>query len=199
MPTRTRRLAPAFLVAAALSLSSSMALAGPATETVKTKQIALAELLRAPKTDGAKVVAVLDAVLDYDAIAQASLGAEWANRSDAERAQFSELLRQLVRRAYERNIRKTLAYDIEYTSEDAVDGGVMVKTRATSRGDARQEPLEIDYRLAEVQGTWRTRDIVTEGVSLVGSYRSQFTKIIKKDGFAALIKKMKDKLAKGDG
>jgi phospholipid transport system substrate-binding protein len=35
-------------------------------------------------------------------------------------------------------------------------------------------------------------------VSLVSSYRSQFTKIIKKDGFVALIQKMKDKLAKGD-
>jgi phospholipid transport system substrate-binding protein len=42
------------------------------------------------------------------------------------------------------------------------------------------------------------QDIVTEGVSLVSSYRSQFTKIVKKDGFPALIQKMKDKLAKGD-
>ena len=40
--------------------------------------------------------------------------------------------------------------------------------------------------------------IVTESVSLVSSYKSQFTKIIKKDGFPALITKMKDKLAKGD-
>ena len=39
---------------------------------------------------------------------------------------------------------------------------------------------------------------MTEDVSLVSSYRSQFTKIIKKDGFARLIQKMKDKLAKND-
>jgi phospholipid transport system substrate-binding protein len=33
---------------------------------------------------------------------------------------------------------------------------------------------------------------------LVSSYRSQFTKIVKKDGFPTLITKMKDKIAKGD-
>jgi phospholipid transport system substrate-binding protein len=47
-------------------------------------------------------------------------------------------------------------------------------------------------------GAWKVGDIVTEGVSLVSSYRSQFTKIIKKDGFPALVQKMKDKIAKGD-
>jgi phospholipid transport system substrate-binding protein len=73
-----------------------------------------------------------------------------------------------------------------------------VKTKAKSKSDAREEALEITYRLQEKDGKWRVQDIVTEGVSLTSSYRSQFTKIIKKDGFPTLITKMKDKLAKGD-
>ncbi len=73
-----------------------------------------------------------------------------------------------------------------------------VKTRA-SGSNKKEEPVEVDYKLAEKDGAWRVQDIKTEGVSLVGSYRNQFVKIIKKDGFPALIKKMKDKVAKGDG
>ena len=37
-----------------------------------------------------------------------------------------------------------------------------------------------------------------EGGSMTARYRSEFTKIVKKDGFAALVQTMRDKLAKGD-
>jgi len=175
------------------------AMAGGATDVVKTKQTALFGLLKqeAPGNDK-KVASLFDEMLDYQAVAEASLGSEWAARTDAEKAEFSDLLKQLVRKAYERNLKKTLNYDIEYVGEDAKDGAVVVKTKAKSKKDAREEPIEIAFKLVEVKGTWKVRDIITEGVSLVSSYRSQFTKIIKKDGFPTLIQKMKDKLAKGD-
>jgi phospholipid transport system substrate-binding protein len=38
---------------------------------------------------------------------------------------------------------------------------------------------------------------VTEGSSLVNNYKNQFHRIIQKDGYDALVKRMKDKLAKG--
>ena len=43
---------------------------------------------------------------------------------------------------------------------------------------------------------WKVIDIVTEGSSLVNNYKNQFHRIIQKDGYEALIKRMKDKLAK---
>lgn len=189
---------PAVLFSLGLALASAQfAYAGPATDEVKAKQTALYDLLAKPGTEK-KVAATFDEVLDYDTIAQGSLGSEWANRSDAEKAQFSELLKQLVRRSYERNIKKTLGYNIEYTSEAAKGTQVVVSTKAVSKTDKRADPVEIEYTLAQKDGKWRIQDIKTDGVSLVSSYRSQFTKIVKKDGFPVLIQKMKDKIAKGD-
>jgi phospholipid transport system substrate-binding protein len=173
------------------------AFAGPATDEVKAKQSTLFELLAKPGNEK-KVTATLDEVLDHPAIAEASLGSEWANRTDAEKAQFSELLKQLVRRNYERNIKKTIGYNIEYIGETEKNARVVVATKAVSKTDKRAEPVEIEYTLAQNDGKWRIQDIKTDGVSLVSSYRSQFTKIVKKDGFPALITKMKDKIAKGD-
>jgi phospholipid transport system substrate-binding protein len=173
------------------------AFAGPATDVVKAKQTALFDLLQKQGND-AKVSATLDEILDYQSMAEASLGSEWAARSDAEKAQFSDLLKQLVRRSYERNIKKTLSYNIEYIGETEKNARVIVKTKAVSKSDKRADPVEIDYTLAQKDGKWRIQDIKTDGVSLVSSYRSQFTKIIKKDGFPTLITKMKDKIAKGD-
>lgn len=175
-----------------------MANAGAATDVVKAKQTSLFELIKDSSANKKKVSALFDEMLDYGALAEASLGSEWAGRSDAEKAEFSELLKQLVQRAYEKNLKKTLSFNIEYLGEETNGGAIVVKTKAVSKTDAREEPIEISYKMQEKGGTWRVNDIVTEGVSLVSSYRSQFTKIIKKDGFPVLIKKMKDKIAKGD-
>ena len=176
-----------------------VASAGAATDVVKAKQTALFDLLKQPSAaNQTKISALFDQMLDYQALAEASLGKEWAGRTDAEKAQFSDLLKQLVRKSYEKNLKKTLSFNIEYLGEDPADGSITVKTKAISKTNAREEPVEIAYKMAEKNGAWRVQDIVTEGVSLVSSYRSQFTKIIKKDGFPVLIQKMKDKLAKGD-
>jgi phospholipid transport system substrate-binding protein len=173
--------------------------AGGATDIVKTKQATLFDLLKKETPDNAKKIgAIFDEMLDYATLAEGSLGSEWAGRSDAEKAEFGDLLKQLVRKAYERNLKKTLNFHIEYLGEDAAGSAVVVKTKAVSKTNVREEPIEIAYKLANKDGTWRVQDIITEDVSLVSSYRSQFTKVIKKDGFPALLKKMKDKLAKGD-
>jgi phospholipid transport system substrate-binding protein len=189
---------PAVMFTLGLALASAQfAYAGPATDEVKAKQTALFDLLSKPGNEK-KVSTTLDEVLDHPAIAEASLGSEWANRTDAEKAQFSDLLKQLVRRNYERNIKKTIGYNIEYIGETEKNARVVVATKAVSKTDKRADPVEIEYTLAQKDGKWRIQDIKTDGVSLVSSYRSQFTKIIKKDGFPTLIQKMKDKIAKGE-
>jgi phospholipid transport system substrate-binding protein len=176
----------------------NVASAGAATDLVKAKQTVMFDLLKRGGPDsGKKISALFDEMLDYAGLAESSLGTEWAARSDVEKSQFSDLLKQLVRKAYERNLKKTLNFNIEYVGEESGSGGTIVKTKAVSQTNAREEPIEIVYRLSDKGGAWRVQDIVTEGVSLVSSYRSQFTKIVKKDGFPALIQKMKDKLAKG--
>lgn len=194
-----------FVAAAMLSMAATFSYAGAAdagaaTDVVKAKQSTLFDLLKKPDTANQKTVgAIFDDRLDYGSLAEASLGSEWAARSDAEKAEFSELLKQLVRKAYEKNLKKTLNFNIEYLGEDSGAGGaIVVKTKAVSKTNAREEPIEINYKMVEKGGVWRVTDIVTEGVSLVSSYRSQFTKIVKKDGFPKLIVKMKEKVAKGD-
>ena len=200
MKRRMVHLLAAVMSLLALSFAGmGSALAGGATDTVKSKQTALFDLLKqsTPESDK-KVAALFEEMLDYPTLAEGSLGTEWAARTDAEKTQFSDLLKQLVRKAYERNLKKILNFNIDYLGEDTASGAVMVKTKAKSKTDAREEPVEITFKMAQKGSAWKVQDIVTEGVSLVSSYRSQFTKIVKKDGFPVLIQKMKDKLAKGD-
>ncbi len=199
MKRRMTHLVATMVSVFALLGAVGMANAGAATDVVKAKQTSLFELVKdSNAANKKKVSALFDEMLNYSALAEASLGSEWAARSDAEKAEFSDALKQLVQKAYERNLKKTLSFNIEYVGEETAGNVIVVKTKAISKTNAREEPIEINFKMQEVGGAWRVNDIVTEGVSLVSSYRSQFTKIIKKDGFPALIKKMKDKLAKGE-
>lgn len=190
-----------FLTTMLVVVSTTLAWAGPATDAVKTKQTELFKLLAAEANDDnkKKIGALFDEMLDYDVLAQSSLGSDWKTLSADEQKEFTGLLKQLVSKAYEKNLRKVLTYNVEYLSEEKADGAVVVKTQAKHKTDKREEPIAIDFKLADKGGKFRVVDIVTEEVSLVSSYRSQFAKILKKDGFKGLRDKMKEKIAKGDG
>jgi phospholipid transport system substrate-binding protein len=191
-----RRLA-APLAGAAILLFSSVAFAGPATDLVKDRQSSLFKLLEAPSPDEKKIGAIFDELLDYDALAKGSLGSEWEGLTDAQRAEFTDLLRQLVRQAYERNLKKTLDFDISYEGEKEKNGKTQVDTKARSKTDKREDPVDISYVLEKAGSTFKVVDIITDDVSLVSSYRSQFVKAIKDSGYDGLAKKMKEKIAKG--
>jgi len=184
----------------ALGLSGT-AFAGGDTplEFVKSRQAELTALLKKGNSaeNQKKIETVFDAILDYDALAQGSLRGNWDDRTPAERREFQDVLKQLVQRAYRRNLDRTLDYDVSFEGTQQQAGDSVVNTVAQNRKNAREEPISIDYNVHKVGAAWRIDDIVTEGSSLVANYQQQFNRIIKKDGFAELMRRMKKRLASG--
>jgi phospholipid transport system substrate-binding protein len=190
----------AVLLTALLALLAPVALAASAEAFVKEKHAALVAMVKKSKgaADDKKIEAAFDDVLDYEKLAQGALKEFWSERTPDERAEFQAVLTKLVRAAYRKSLKRIDGYDVEYKGASKTEGGELVRTVAKKRGDERQEPLSIDYLIAESGGKPKIVDIVTEGSSMVGNYRNQFRRIIKKDGFPELIKRMKTKLEKGD-
>jgi phospholipid transport system substrate-binding protein len=182
-------------VCTALLSLAPLALAASAEEFVKTKTGELMKLLKQGKPDG-DVDKVFDQVLDYRVLAEAALRDHWADRSDAERDEFTNLLAKLVRASYRKNLKKTLGYDIAYKGTEQGKDGDVVRTVATSTKNARQEPVSIDY-VVRSQGGQRIVDVVTEGSSMVNNYRSSFNRIMKKGGFAEVLKRMRKRAESG--
>jgi phospholipid transport system substrate-binding protein len=194
------------LLMIAVLLLSGFASAGEATDFVKTKQAKLFEVIAQPKSAARqeKLRTMFDEILAYEELSKASLGKQWGERSATEQKEFSALLTELVRNNYKRNLLKMLDYNISYTGEKACpsDGGddcpggsILVTSRAKHKTDKREPDVEIDFRVQRIGGKLMIIDIVTERASLVKTYRSQFLRILKKDGYAALIQKMKTKLS----
>jgi len=193
------RKAPLFATLA-LALSLALPAFGAEAETfIKGKHSELTELVSKAKSkdDEKKLDAAFDAVFDYEGLAKATLKDTWDQRTPAERAEFTTVLKDLVRNSYRRNIKKTLGYEVDYKGEQDGDAGKVVRTVARNKANAREEPVSIDYVVHQVDGKWQIYDIVTEGSSLIRNYRNQFRKVIEKKGFDELIKRMKAKRDKG--
>jgi phospholipid transport system substrate-binding protein len=191
-------------VFASLSLflsSGAWAADDGAEEFVRGKHEQLTAVLKLPKSAARekKVSVAIDESFDYATLAERSLGDEWKNRTEDERKQFRELLEGLVRQSYRKSIDSTLGWDVEYRGKTAKEAATVVATVSKNKTDARKAAVTVDYVLVQRDGKWRVVDVIIEGSSLVNNYRSQFTKVIKKKGFAELVVKMKSKLEKGAG
>jgi phospholipid transport system substrate-binding protein len=199
MASSIRKLALTAATALALSFAiafPSVAHAGEAQNLVQGRHSEVVTKLKgAASADRDKQVAgILGQLFDYDAMAEKSMGTNWASLSDDQKTEFKSVLRQLIQKNLERSIKSTLKYDVEYLGEEGSGDNVVVKTKAASKDNQREEPVTIDYKMQKRGSDWRAVDVVTEGSSMVNNYKSQFNKIIQKDGFPALIKKMKSKL-----
>ena len=183
----TRHLAPLLslgLLALALGLSST-AMAGPATDAIKQMQ-------HAAQADD---VDTLDKHVDYDAIARASLDEHWGDFTDEERAAFVANFRTIVRRAYKKGLSGKTQHELRFTGESESPKGPLVHTRVTIK---KGEPeLSIDYLMHCAKTDCRLIDVVTDGSSLVTSWKRMFHRIIKRDGKAELLQRI-DKKAKSE-
>jgi phospholipid transport system substrate-binding protein len=192
-------------VALAIFLGAGMispASAGPPTEALRSYVDRLFTVLgdarlkspaRAVERQRA-VRALAEEALDFTESSRRALGAHWEARTPAERARFVRLFTDLIDHAYISRISldgETIALDGESVSgQEAV-----VKGRALTGSGAT--PVQFFLHRGP-EGRWRLYDVSFEGMSLVGSYRAQFNKIIRASSFDALVSRLEAK-TRGDG
>lgn len=147
----------------------------------------------------ARLTQLLGDLLDYPELSRRALGSHWETRSEAERQEFMTLLRGLVDRSYQRNLERTLGYELRYLGEEPNAEAIVVRTSARSKKNRREPEVTIEYRMRKTPEGFRVYDIVTDGVSMVDNYRSQFHRILAKENWPGLIQRMRTRLASNDG
>jgi len=209
-----RRMARSFLVAAALlaPLAPRVASADPAGAQgfVQSTQAKLAGLVKQGPSANGQVSQTMDAMVDYELLAQRTFGNpcakgvstcvnHWNELTPPQRAEVTALLKKLVVKNYQKNLQRTLDYDVTYKSSQEQGKDVRVRTSNKSRTKAREAPYTIDYVVIEgAGGSYRVVDIVTEGSSLVKNYYEQFHKMLGTpgQGYPYIATKLNEKLAK---
>ncbi|HTK91438.1 MAG TPA: ABC transporter substrate-binding protein [Verrucomicrobiae bacterium] len=126
-------------------------------------------------------------LFDFPEMARRTLARHWSERTPGEREEFVSLFRDLLERSYIAKLENYTGERIIYLGE-TVDGEyATVRSKIMGRGTE----MALAYRLHLVNSRWAVYDVLIEGVSFVGNYRSQFNRIISKGSYEDLVRKLK--------
>lgn len=128
---------------------------------------------------------------DYHEMARRSVGKAWKKQSVEQQAVFTETFRQLLERSYGNRLSEYHGQAVEFDNAEFKKNKARVKTRVIDSNKV----TPVFYRLHQSAGVWQVYDIKIEGVSLVGTFRKDFKRPLKKEGFDGLLKTLQDKVA----
>lgn len=196
MRSPVKSLAP--LVVAVLLALPGAAVAGPATNQLHGRIDRVLTILVDPELAKpsrtaerrAAIRGVAGEIFDFTEISKRSLARHWLSRTPAEREEFARLFADLLERAYVSKLELYSGEKVEYAGEVADAELVTVRTRIVTK---QGTPIPVDYRMFQQNGQWRAYDVLIEGVSLVGNYRSQFNAVIQRSSYEGLVKTLRVK------
>jgi phospholipid transport system substrate-binding protein len=186
----------ALVLAALLAGTARLGGAGPLVDLLMSRQARVDVVFarskgELPAADKRQLEDVLTGTLAFGEMARDALGAEWERRSDAERKTFADAFEALLRASL---LRRPSIYRVErvtYAEEKAEPASGSVHT-IVHTGDAT---TEVDYRFRKLDGEWRIVDYSVDGVSTVRNYRSQFAKILARQGWDELLQRIRRRTA----
>jgi len=132
----------------------------------------------------------IDERFNYRQMVMRSLAKNWDARSDQERREFIALFKSLLENSYASKLETYRDEKINYLDEIIKGKYALIKTEVVRRSST----IGVDYKLIQENGSWQVYDFVIEGVSMIRNYRSQFTKIIRRDSYEVLVQKLTDKI-----
>ena len=136
--------------------------------------------------------------LDYAELARRSLARHWDGLTVKQRDEFVNTLRELVERSYLKQVHGNANYNIKYDKEIKQDCEATVTGVLNTMARGKKVKIALEYKMMWKVDHWVVYDVVTDEQSMLENYRAEFNKIINKEGFDALMKRMKKKLAEKD-
>ena len=167
----------------------------PEVEALLKDKTAAVKALMARPADAARKAdlrALVRGLIDYGALARGALKRHWEGRTEPERTEFQTLLQALIERSTLEQVEQSPDFEVRWDGSKLLADGTRAKV--STLGRSGETAVEIEYRLSRQEAGWRVVDLAIDGVSMVRNYRRSFSRIIKQDGWATLIAKMRKKL-----
>jgi phospholipid transport system substrate-binding protein len=146
----------------------------------------------------AEVRKIVGSFLDYGELAHRALARHWEPLTPKQREEFVNTLRELVERSYLRQVHGNASYNIKYEKEEKTGNEAAVTAAINTMARGKKVIIALEYRMLYKEGHWVVYDVLTDDQSMLENYRAEFNKIITKESFDALLKKMKKKLEDKD-
>jgi phospholipid transport system substrate-binding protein len=137
---------------------------------------------------------VVGQFLDFEELSHRALARHWDGLTPKQRTDFVATLRDLVESNYIKQIHGQPDYDLKFEKEAKQGNDATVNATLVTTSKGKKVNVALEYKMVYKAGHWVVYDVVTDEQSLLENYRAEFNKIIGKDGFDALLKRMRKKL-----
>ena len=172
-------------------LAATLLAVAPTTplEVVKSGNTEVQKAASAPGTTVSQLAGVVEKFVDFEELSKRALGKTWDTLSKPQQKEFTETMQGLLRASYAQKAIGQGGADVKYGKETVKGDEAMVNTTII----VKKDKIPVDYKLYKAGKGWRVYDVVTDEVSLVETYRGQFTKLMKEQGFNGLLGTLKAK------
>ena len=141
---------------------------------------------------------IVSGFLDFAELAHRALAKHWDAITPKQRAEFVSVLRDLIERNYTKQVHGQPNYDLRFEKESISGSEATVSAVLHATNNGKKITVSMEYLLLYKGNRWLVYDVVTDEQSMLENYRAEFNKIITKESFEALLKRMKKRLEKTD-
>jgi phospholipid transport system substrate-binding protein len=129
---------------------------------------------------------------DLPKIARIVVGKKWEELTPEQQAKLETVFSELSVSAYANNFKDFSGESFSFVSEEETGrGGVVVHTNLKIPGE---KDVKFDYMMKKKDDAWQIINIIADGVSDLALKRSDYTSVLNREGFDALIAKINEKI-----
>ncbi len=185
------------LLSFSLILTSANALKKDEIESQMTKKIdKMLEILAIkdmPKKEkGEKLVAILDDVFDYEKMSKISLGRTWKKISQKQKKEFSVIFEKKLKQSYIDKLDLYKGQKVKVLGLHPYKKS-RLQLKAQLKGKDEDYPVNYNFHQNKQSKQWLVYDVQIAGVSIMRTYRDEYTEFLRSKSFEQLLKTLKSK------
>jgi phospholipid transport system substrate-binding protein len=137
--------------------------------------------------------------IDFVLMTRLAMGSNWKTASPAQQTKIVSLFKQMLVSSYSTALSRFKGAQVTINNSsiigDKQNKAIVTSTIALpSNGNSNNQPVNLEYDLAKINGSWKIYDVKIENASIVTTYRSQFNDVIKDNGISGLIDQLQSKV-----
>ncbi|MDQ6971521.1 MAG: ABC transporter substrate-binding protein [Mariprofundaceae bacterium] len=133
----------------------------------------------------------VEGYFDFPEMAKRALGKAWKKMTDVQKDEYIATFRELLERSYGNRLSDYHDQTVEF-KDAKVKKRIAIVDSDVVDADKR---TPVRYKLVHKKVGWRVYDIKVEGISMISTYRTDFTAAVNKDGLDGFLNGLKERVA----
>jgi phospholipid transport system substrate-binding protein len=136
---------------------------------------------------------IVAGTFDFTEMAKSALGYHWKQITPDQQQEFTNVFVAFIEDSYLSKLNEYRGQQVVF--KRASNDGPQYAQVSTEVTQSSGEPIHMDFRLLQKDGSWKIYDVTVDAISIIANYRNQFNRVMNNQGYQKLIDDLKSKQA----